>query len=80
MFLSPFYNSILLAFMITIQEKREGTYTLLTISDTPLKRPSLHWAHWARIEFKFFEELPQEWMGDIKLGLKAYGKQESFKS
>ena len=36
--------------------------------------------HWARIEFRFFDELPQEWMGDIKLGLKVYGKQESFKS
>ena len=41
---------------------------------------TVYTTHWARIEFKFFEELPQEWMGDIKLGLKVHGKQESFKS
>ena len=41
-----------------------------------LKTPTL----WARIQVRFFDELPQEGVGDIKLGLKVYGKQGSFKS
>ena len=32
-------------------------------------------SHRARTEIRFFVELPQEWMGDIKLKLKVYGKQ-----
>ena len=37
-------------------------------------------SHQGKNRFKFFDKLPQEWMGDIKLGLKVSGKQESFKS
>ena len=39
-----------------------------------------HFTLWAKIQVKFFGELPQEGVGNIKLGLKVYGKQGSFKS
>ena len=46
----------------------------------PVELGVLSFSLQARIQKKLYEELPQEWMGDIKLGQKVSGNQGLSKS